>query len=196
MKTPLVCVTGSLLLTLGFACTATSSKSDGPGPVPPECAVTELEVDERDCGTYEITEVPCEDEGDSLFGGTDSAGETGTTGGAGDSGGTTDECAEREASNAAVVSCILGAEADGVAVTFGFESDEIVFVYRSQYHVAADGSMWRSYDDLIDLCQASGVEVYGAVELGLCGDWACIHNELDTAVLVASCESQQSCYGG
>ncbi|MEX1363530.1 MAG: hypothetical protein AB1Z98_10410 [Nannocystaceae bacterium] len=191
MKTRFSCVTGSLLLTLGVACAATGSESDGSGqdpPSPPECAVTELEVDERDCGTYRI--IPCEIEPE----GTDSAGQTGTTGGTGDSAGAPDECAVQEAANAAVVSCIIGAEADGVGMTFEVDMPWDFFSSRrSQYHVGADGGMWRSYNDRVDTCELSGVEVYGAVGFGSCSDWPCIENELGTAVLVATCASQENC---
>jgi len=117
--------------------------------------------------------------------------ETGTDGGGG---GTEGVC---EDDNQMVVDCIAQAEADGTPFRFssssslnGGQSDT-----HATYHVAVDGSMWRTYSGLDDLCTFSNTKTYAAVDFGGCGDWDCIESRISDAS-GETCESEQNCEDG
>lgn len=142
--------------------------------------------------------------GDTGGGGGTGGGSDGTGGGGSDGGssgggeestddGLAEQCAELASANEAVVACILEADADGVAFGFGYETRNISIFTSSRYHVAADGTMWRTNDDSLDLCFYEATRVYGAVSFASCDSWDCIFDQVDNASLVATCEENANC---
>jgi hypothetical protein len=154
-----------------------------------------LVIPDTSCGVYE--------DSDECPGGADSGGSGGETGagdtGATDTGGSggSDACDEVEAANAAVVACVQQAETDGIAFRVGYHYYLNGGQYDSttSYRVAVDGMMWQQASGDSDLCTYSRTTVHGAVDLGDCETWDCMHGRLEAAELVETCEDVESCDG-
>lgn len=137
------------------------------------CQVTEEPVSEVDCGAYLITDgAPC--------GGSDGGGS-----------GTGEPCDALDEDNQAVIDCIVQAEADGVAFGFGYDFSAYGGQYDTDeaYHVASDGSMWRTRTERRDLSESGDTTVYESVDLSDCVDWACIEARLRDATVLEVCHS-------
>ncbi len=202
---------GSLMIIGSIACSAllmACSALDGGGDAEDTtagsssavCEVTESGVAELDCGVFDGGSDECGATGGVGDDG-DLASDAGTDGGGTDGGGTDgggagggDEC---EVMNDAVVSCIIQAEADGVAFSFGYSTSTFGGQFSTSigYHVAPDGSMWRRRQEFEDLCQSSDTTVYEPVDLSGCSDWACIDGIVGGASVVEVCQSDQNCDG-
>lgn len=149
-----------------------------------ECKNFELEVD---CGGYLDGELCQPLSGSTGAGGDDTDTDTDTDSDAG-------ACNQE---NDAVVACLVNAIANEQSARFSFEysTDGGQFAGRDAYAFAPDGTGWRSWDRVGDLCTSGGLESFTEADLDDCSSMNCMTSRLGDAPVDVSCSEHMNCDG-
>lgn len=140
------------------------------------------------CGTHQQNDDgPCGGTGGMEPGGSSTGTDTDQSG----------DCEQFDEANQDVVECIQQSAADGVAFRFGdsYYANGGQYDHQSTYHVASDGSVWRSRSGYEDLCLLDESAIYGPVDLSSCNDWNCIESVVQSAPFIQGCHDDGNCDG-